>query len=241
MSSRVVPDKHKKIAAAAKEEAAISKKEKKENEKEPKLIVVMSNATLEIIKVREKYELVSADTHSSVLSKLGKDTSHYRPDILHQCLLSLLDSPLNKAGYLKVYIETTSKVLIEVNPQTRIPRTFKRFAGLMVQLLRDLKIRSADGKDTLFKVIKNPVTQYFPPDALRIQTSVQGDLVNINSYVEKSIPVDKPVVFMIGAHSHGQHEVDWAETTLALSQYPCSASVIIGRICGAFENQLGVL
>lgn len=48
-----------------------------------------------------------------------------------QCLLTLLDSPLNKAGLLQVYIQTAKGVLIEVNPSVRIPRTFKRFAGLM--------------------------------------------------------------------------------------------------------------
>jgi rRNA small subunit pseudouridine methyltransferase Nep1 len=206
----------------------------------PKMIVVMSNACLETIKVRDRYELISADTHANILSKLNRSADQYRPDILHQCLLSLLDSPLNKAGHLKVYIETTSRVLIEVNPNLRIPRTFKRFAGLMVQLLRDLKIRSADGKETLLKVIKNPITQYFPLNALKVQTSVQGELTNIHDYIKK-IEIETPVVFMIGAHSHGQHTVDWAEDTLALSQYPCSASVIIGRICGAFEQQMGIL
>jgi rRNA small subunit pseudouridine methyltransferase Nep1 len=48
-----------------------------------------------------------------------------------QCLLTLLDSPLNKAGLLQVYIHTAKGVLIEVNPGVRIPRTFKRFSGLM--------------------------------------------------------------------------------------------------------------
>ena len=48
-----------------------------------------------------------------------------------QCLLTLLDSPLNKAGLLQIYIQTEKNVLIEVNPHTRIPRTFKRFSGLM--------------------------------------------------------------------------------------------------------------
>jgi rRNA small subunit pseudouridine methyltransferase Nep1 len=43
----------------------------------------------------------------------------------------LLDSPLNKAGLLQVYIHTEKNVLIEVNPQTRIPRLFSRFSGLM--------------------------------------------------------------------------------------------------------------
>jgi len=63
--------------------------------------------------------------------KMGRDPAASRPDITHQLLLALLDSPLNKAGMLQVYIETTKNVLIEVSPATRIPRTFKRFAGLM--------------------------------------------------------------------------------------------------------------
>lgn len=50
---------------------------------------------------------------------------------LPQSLLMLMDSPLNRAGLLQVYIHTQRNVLIEVNPQTRIPRTFDRFCGLM--------------------------------------------------------------------------------------------------------------
>ena len=45
--------------------------------------------------------------------------------------MTLLDSPLNKAGLRQVYIHTAQGVLIEVNPHVRIPRTFKRFSGLM--------------------------------------------------------------------------------------------------------------
>ena len=53
------------------------------------------------------YELVCADSHKGILSKLKADASEFRPDIVHQCLLALLDSPLNKAGFLKVFIQTT--------------------------------------------------------------------------------------------------------------------------------------
>jgi rRNA small subunit pseudouridine methyltransferase Nep1 len=45
--------------------------------------------------------------------------------------MTLLDSPLNKAGLMQVYVHTAQNVLIEINPQIRIPRTFKRFSGLM--------------------------------------------------------------------------------------------------------------
>ena len=87
-------------------------------------------------------------------------------------------SPLNKAGRLQVFMKTKLNVLVQVNPQIRLPRTFKRFAGLMVQLLHKMKIRAADPKDgkapgdvatpsgrTLLKVVKNPVSAHLPPGA----------------------------------------------------------------------------
>lgn len=58
-------------------------------------------------------------------------TMPWSPPHLPQSLLMLMDSPLNRAGLLQVYIHTQKNVLIEVNPQTRIPRTFDRFCGLM--------------------------------------------------------------------------------------------------------------
>ena len=66
----------------------------------------------------------------------------FNSSLSFQCLLMLLDSPLNRAGLLQVYIHTAKNVLIEVHPQTRIPRTFDRFCGLMVQLLYKLRWES---------------------------------------------------------------------------------------------------
>lgn len=62
-------------------------------------------------------------------------TVPWSPPHLPQSLLMLMDSPLNRAGLLQVYIHTQKNVLIEVNPQTRIPRTFDRFCGLMGEKL----------------------------------------------------------------------------------------------------------
>ena len=65
------------------------------------------------------YGLLNVDDHANILRKLGRDFSTARPDITHQSLLMLLDSPLNRAGLLQVYIRTSQNVLIEVNPQIR--------------------------------------------------------------------------------------------------------------------------
>ena len=75
--------------------------------------------------------MLNCDDHGGQHRKSGRDPASSRPDITHQLMLALLDSPLNKAGMLQVYVETTKSVLIEVSPHTRIPRTYKRFAGLM--------------------------------------------------------------------------------------------------------------
>ena len=77
------------------------------------------------------YQLLNSDDHAHIISKAGGTPADYRPDITHQTLLALLDSPLAKAGRLQIYIHTSKSVLIHVSPHIRIPRTFKRFCGLM--------------------------------------------------------------------------------------------------------------
>ena len=104
---------------------------------EKRLIVVLENAQLETAKIGQGFELLTGDDHASFLKRHNRDPAECRPDIAHQCLLMLLDSPLNRAGLLQVYVHTAKGVLIEVNPQTRIPRTFKRFAGLMGTIVMD--------------------------------------------------------------------------------------------------------
>ena len=94
----------------------------------------------------QSYQILNCDDHANFLRRHNKDPADYRPDILHQALLAILDSPLNKAGRVKaVYVNTQKNVLFKVSPHTRLPRTFKRFCGLMVQLLQKLSIRSSNG------------------------------------------------------------------------------------------------
>ena len=102
--------------------------------KEPKVIVILDRACLETGKIGKDHVLLNCDDHNGFLKKHKKDPADSRPDILHQCMLILLDSPLNKAGLLRLYVRTEKGVLFEVSPQIRIPRTFKRFCGLMCQV-----------------------------------------------------------------------------------------------------------
>lgn len=161
------------------------------------LIVILENAYLEAAKIGTEYKLLNSDDHVSFLSKKKRDPSQARPDIAHQCLMTLMDSPLNKAGLLKVYVRTAQNVIIDVNPKLRIPRTFKRFSGLIVQLLHKLSIKAEGIRgEPVLKLVKGPVTRFFPHNATVIGTSYSSDkLVDIFEYVPKlfeSTKVSKP-------------------------------------------------
>ncbi|KAL6058304.1 18S rRNA pseudouridine methyltransferase [Balamuthia mandrillaris] len=216
-------------------------KTKAEKEAGGRLIVVLDGATLETVKVANKYQLLNCDDHRTFLRKHGRDVADARPDITHQCLLTLLDSPLNKAGKLQVYIRTQKNVLIEVNPRCRIPRTFARFSPLMVQLLHKFSIRASNGPEQLLKVIKNPITDHFPAGCPKIGASYNAEAcVPIYEFIRK-LPQDKPIVFVIGAIAHGDIEADYVEQEVAYSEFPLSASVACGKLCDAFEALWGIL
>ncbi|PAA70485.1 hypothetical protein BOX15_Mlig005580g1, partial [Macrostomum lignano] len=203
---------------------------------EKRLIVVLESASLETAKVGGEYVLLQADRHRDRIKKLGRDPADYRPDIAHQCLLMLQDSPLNRAGLLQVFVRTSRNVLIQVDPQTRIPRTYDRFAGLMVQLLHKLAIHAAEGsRKKLLKVIKNPITDHLPAQAHKFITSVQAD-ASLTEQLSRTPVTDQPVVFVIGAVAHGSISADYAEGSVSLSGYPLSAALACAKLTGEFET-----
>ncbi|KAF2358828.1 Ribosomal biogenesis methyltransferase EMG1/NEP1 [Trinorchestia longiramus] len=207
-------------------------------EQQKRLIVVLERANLEVVKSGKHFELLNCDHHMGLIRKYKKDLADCRPDILHQCLLMLQDSPLNQAGLLQVFIHTEKNVLIEIDPQCRIPRTFKRFAGLMVQLLQRLSVRSSETNKKLLKVIKNPVTDHLPVGCRKIGTSFESLCVQPSELVPDD---DKPIVIVVGAMAHGRVEAEYVEESFAISQYHLSGALACAKICTAFEQKWGVL
>ncbi|KAI0550908.1 essential for mitotic growth 1 [Xylaria curta] len=217
----------------------------------PRLIVVLSNASLETYKAshggggpgrmgmqrEDKYSLLNSDEHIGVMRKMNRDISDARPDITHQCLLTLLDSPINKAGKLQIYIHTAKGVLIEVSPTVRIPRTFKRFAGLMVQLLHRLSIRSTNSQEKLLRVIQNPITDHLPPNCRKVTLSFDAEITRPRDYIQNLGPTESICVF-VGAMAKGSDNFadEFVDEKIAISNYSLSASVACSKFCHAAED-----
>ena len=100
-----------------------------------------------------------------------------------------------------MFIHTANNVLIEVNPQTRIPRTFSRFAGLFVQLLHKFSVKASDSSIKLLKVIKNPITDHLPIGCKKLLMSYTADKVAKPSEIVPE--TDEPICVVIGAIAKG--------------------------------------
>ena len=78
----------------------------------------------------------------------------------------------------------------------------------------------------------------------QILPQVTGKLVDAYDFV-KTLPKDKPTVFVFGAMAHGVID-DVASSycdggSLSFSKYPLSGAYALSRLLNAYEHHLGVL
>lgn len=212
-----------------------------DGKRRPGAIFVLERACLEVGKVGKTMQILNSDDHANYLRKQNRNPADYRPDIIHQALLAIFDSPLTKAGRLQaVYVRTEKGVLFEIKPYVRMPRTFKRFCGLMSQLLQKLSITAVGKREKLLNVIKNPVTRYLPVGAKKIGLSYSAEKsVNLFDYVAKSSD-DVPLVFVVGAMAHGKIDNEYSDDYIQICNYPLSAACCLNRICSALEQKWNI-
>ncbi|CAO2835194.1 unnamed protein product [Amaranthus hypochondriacus] len=205
-------------------------------------IFILENASLHMAFVRKKKKILSFQEDGSYLLKQGKNPNNYRPDIFYEALRAILDSPLNKAGMVgAVYVKTDSGVVFEVNPLTRIPRTLKRFCGIMLELLEKSCIRAKDSGEVLLRVLKDPLMQHIPENAHIIGFSHSSNkLVDIEDYISV-VNDDSDFVFVVGTMVHGKVSEDFTNDYISVSSYRLSAKWCVGLICEALEQKWNLL
>jgi len=84
--------------------------------------------------------LLDDSLHHQAMKDLEKREKRGRPDIVHHCLLALLDSSLKS---FELYVHTVNDRVIWIDRYTRIPRNYNRFKGLIEDLFHKEKISSA--------------------------------------------------------------------------------------------------
>jgi len=78
--------------------------------------------------------LLDSSLHHAGMRKLPEAARRGRPDLIHFFLLTALESPVNRAGHLRLLVHTREDYLIRIEPRTRLVRNYNRFCGLIQQL-----------------------------------------------------------------------------------------------------------
>lgn len=224
-----------------------------------KLILIIVEAAIELVpesiqdhpsvrayaarRGRKPWEiLLDRSYHHSAMRRLPEAEKRGRPDITHFILLEALGSPLNKLSLLEVYVHARSGHVIWVNPETRLPRVYERFKGVIEKLYQE-PVVEADGK-ILLKLEEKTLGQLLDevkPD-LKILLSEKGELIRWSSFGELVTSARRPAI-MIGGFPHGDfHKSTYeaADKIVSLWPEPLEAWIITSRTISIVEHALGV-
>ncbi|MHA2229924.1 MAG: 16S rRNA methyltransferase [Candidatus Thorarchaeota archaeon] len=152
--------------------------------------------------------LLDQTYHGQAMTQLPDGEKRGRPDIAFLCLMTLLESPLCKAGQLSIHLHIQDGRVIKVNPDVRLPRNYDRFVGLIEQLL--LRGRVPPEGEPLLQVIELDLSGLLTVltkstnESLSI-LAVKGGKQTTTQDLVALFPDDmsKPVVFGVGAFPHG--------------------------------------
>jgi rRNA small subunit pseudouridine methyltransferase Nep1 len=176
-------------------------------------------------------------------SNLEQGQKRARPDILHIILLTILATPLFKYNQLKVFIHTINNQVIKVGDNIRIPKSYSRFEGLMLDLIKNRKIISKDGV-LLLELNDNLnfprlLKDYIEPD-ITIGLSIEGNFNNFESISSELYRYKNPCI-VIGGFAKGHFSKDiesCLEKKYSISNFSLEAHVVTSRILYEYEKKI---
>ena len=180
--------------------------------------------------------------HFAILSSnLKDDYKRGRPDILHVILLSALATPLFKNNHLKVFVHTINNQVINVKDNLRIPKSYSRFEGLILDLIKHKKIVSKDG--TLLLELKDNqsfsdlIEKHIRPDVV-VGLSTNGILKNFEHVCNELFQFENPCVVIGGfPKGHFSPEIEsHLEKKYSISNLKLEAHLVISRLLYEFEK-----
>ncbi len=186
--------------------------------------------------------------HGRAMIRLDGKEKRGRPDITFLSLLSILETPLCKAGLLTVHLHLVDGRVIEISPDVRLPRNYDRFVGLFEQLLMNGRI-PPEG-EPLARMIDTSL-----PDLISNLAAGSGEsllLLAIENGTKTSakslrsiLPQDStmPVILGVGAFPHGDMSNSVKElfsTHLKLDKEVMMAWHVCAEVLWTYSSRVGV-
>lgn len=182
-------------------------------------------------------QLLDNALHHSAMVKLEKFEKRGRPDIVHNCLLNALGSPLNKNGHLLIYLHTIANKIFKINPDVKITRNYNRFKGLMAKLLieYEIKVNNLDLISQFRGELKDLIKSY--KNKQIIIFSSKGRFISYHlDLFEKDI--SKNYIVIIGGFQKGtfSNEIySLSKDVISISHYSLDAWNVVNKVITFYE------
>ena len=184
--------------------------------------------------------LLDVSLHHTLISQLPNGGKRGRPDIVHFCLLSILGTPLNKAGLLRTYVHTIDNRTLFVNPEIRLPRNYNRFIGLMEQLF---KIGQVPPVGTPLLYVKHKSLQQLIKDIkpqMTLLFSESGVPTTSEALVNK-LKEGEDIAVIVGGFPHGDFSSQTrklADLNISIDAEPLDSWIVAARVISAYEEAI---
>ena len=182
--------------------------------------------------------LLDRSYHHKWMGRLKDADRRGRPDIVHFSLLEATSTPLYAKEELSVYVHTCRDTMIEVGKKVRLPKTYARFEGLMVNLFRDRRVPETG--EALLKLIENGfsglVSSLRP--SLTIGLSTQGTRSNFEEVASRLTRQEKPVL-VVGGFPRGHfspHVRGVMDEIYSVCGMSLEAHVVVARTLYEYEK-----
>ncbi len=178
--------------------------------------------------------ILDSTYHHAALKKLVDGKRRGRPDILHICLLNALESIANKEGKLRVYVHTRNDEIIYIKPETRIPRNYNRFVGLMESLFKNHVVPRDLG---LLRMEEGRLTELINeinPDGVFVMHE-EGIHTKPVDFGKILASLGRPAV-IVGGFPHGDFRSKIPGKKVSIYRKSLMAWVVINEVLSGFEG-----
>ncbi len=153
--------------------------------------------------------LLDSNLHHSAMVKLPQWERRGRPDIVHAFLLLALDSIANQRGEMEVMVHTRNDEVIFVSPETRLPKGYNRFCGLMESLFQNRVVPSREEPLLEIKEMKlGELLRNYEDDGITV-LHPEGEKKDLHEYMQGIN--GKTHTFVIGGFAVGDFQTDLSE------------------------------
>lgn len=179
--------------------------------------------------------LLDSSLHHPALKRVPEGERRGRPDLVHGFVLLCLDSVLNAEGRLRTIVHTRNDEVIRFAPDTRIPRNYTRFVGLMEDLFQKGAVPEEDPLVVLEKGVslENLLGKL---DGTKWGFAEVGEAVDLPAELSR-VPGD--FVAVVGGFPHGTYRSPVSELCdrlVSIYPKPLKAWTVASEILVAYRH-----